>query len=350
MNIPITSSGQIPSSNFTPSGALVGFETARFLAAIFVVWIHASIDVKLNIHPDAGFLGRFAVPFFVLSSVFFASLSVWSRPDQRFSKYFNTRFARIYLPFIAWSCVYILLKVMQGRSPPLSFALLWDGGSYQLWYLPYIFVLCICIFPAQWLVFRLQHHAKKIAALFMMLGLAVALIPKTWLGDMSLLSSNTPYLWLGALPSVFFGFALACIYAFDDRRIWASPRLIWFCVWVGGGLAVICILASCVFVEFASMLNNTSGLALGVFALGISFAPRFWLSELVKKLSPLGKVSFGIYLTHIIFIGPLRSVAASYGLNTTISFALLATVLASLSSMFLVIGLLRIRWLGWMVR
>ena len=98
------------------------------------------------------------------------------------------------------------------------------------------------------------------------------------------------------------------------------------------------------------MFYNVAGLGLGISALSFSLTPESKLSLWIKRLAPLGKLSFGIYLAHILFLGPMRSVAARYGWNTTLSFATVATLFAVLASMLLTLGLLRIRWLRWLVK
>ena len=72
---------------------------------------------------------------------------------------------------------------------------------------------------------RLGLHVWKVVAVFTLIGLAFALTPLNWFGDIRLFGSNTPYLWLGALPSVFFGFALVCVYRFGDWKIFAVPQV-----------------------------------------------------------------------------------------------------------------------------
>jgi peptidoglycan/LPS O-acetylase OafA/YrhL len=325
---------------FHQPGMLSSFEALRFFAAVFVVWIHASIGVDITIHPDSGFAGRFAVPFFALSSAFFTALSVWGKPKLIFSDYVLQRLRRIYLPFAAWTAIYICLKAIGGRHPQWSLSLFLGGGSYHLWFLPFVFALCLLIFPLSRLLKLYPASSMKMAVGMALLGVMAAAIPDVWIPETNV--SNTLKLWLGPIPAAIWGFVLAYFYGFHDRA-WLTRKFFRF---AGVPFAVFCILASIGQFE-VRFLYNLAALSLAIWALAINEKIGTVFPVKIKYAS-LGSLAFGIYLSHIMFLGPMRSIAASYGLETTVTFAVLATLLVLLVSSVFTFVLLKIRWLRWL--
>ena len=77
--------------------------------------------------------------------------------SRKLGGYAWDRFLRIYLPFICWTALYLGFKFVQMRVLPNSAAragegfslgawILWDGGSYHLWFLPYICLMTVLAF------------------------------------------------------------------------------------------------------------------------------------------------------------------------------------------------------------
>ena len=92
------------------------------------------------------------MPFFACATVFFVWKGLVDKPGQSLPSYVRSRFIRIYVPFLAWSVIYLLFKAVKGVAlpnqpndfPGLEF--LWTGSFYHLWFLPFIFVASIAVF------------------------------------------------------------------------------------------------------------------------------------------------------------------------------------------------------------
>src|SRR5690242_94500 len=90
-----------------------GLDAARFIGAAGIVWLHT-----LQINPHYGWLGeagRFAVPFFTFAAIVMLGESLRvprlkTATPRTFSKYLNSRFTRIYIPFLVWTVLYYVWR------------------------------------------------------------------------------------------------------------------------------------------------------------------------------------------------------------------------------------------------
>jgi peptidoglycan/LPS O-acetylase OafA/YrhL len=131
---------------------LIGIELGRGLSTFAVVLVHSGDETwGAPIDPNAiGFrlLFYFAVPFFLLTAFYFMT----AKSDQGNSKKFwKSRFQRICVPYILWSLVFFLSRVIvfsvghklerlqQLLADPLSLIFL-GGASYHLYFLPLLIV------------------------------------------------------------------------------------------------------------------------------------------------------------------------------------------------------------------
>src|SRR6267142_6600505 len=81
-------------------------DAARAIAACALVWIHTAQSSLSRFHV----LGRFGTSFFVLAAVFFLFNRLGSSPPPPFGTYALKRFRRLYIPFLAWSLIYLLIR------------------------------------------------------------------------------------------------------------------------------------------------------------------------------------------------------------------------------------------------
>ena len=161
------------------------FDLARLLAAYAIVWVHAS---RLPALQSSKALGRFAVPFFVFGAVFFVIDGLRRRPWRGFAEYARSRFVRIYLPFLAWSVVYLGLKLVKAALLPEQpndmpgWSLFWAGSFYHLWFMPFILVVSLAAFGLGKAVLGRPRAEAALAAGCAVAGLAVALAPTSAFG------------------------------------------------------------------------------------------------------------------------------------------------------------------------
>ena len=168
-------------------------------------------------------LTRFAVPFFVAACVFLVFQGVRRKPQRAFLEYARSRFVRIYLPFLAWSAVYLAFKAIksvslpeQPNQYPSGLHVLWAGGFYHLWFMPFILVVSLAAFALAKAVYGREWWRWPVAITLLAAGLAIGL-PRI----AGILSPNSDpphhildplYYMLDALPAAFWGAALGLIY------------------------------------------------------------------------------------------------------------------------------------------
>jgi probable poly-beta-1,6-N-acetyl-D-glucosamine export protein len=130
----------------------------RILAILSVLLIHTSTKV-LELthfdfvgHPFSFFINqltRFAVPVFFLISAFLLELTY--PQNFKYITYIKQRFLRLFLPYLFWSLIYFYIIYPGGNNFPL--ALLSGGASYQLYFIPSLFVF--------YLFFPLLHNCQN---------------------------------------------------------------------------------------------------------------------------------------------------------------------------------------------
>src|SRR3954469_19111484 len=83
-------------------------DAARGLGSLGVIWVHTIIDSP-DLAKTAAF-ARYGTAFFAVTAIFFLLHGISSKPDESFVKYATQRFRRLYIPFLAWSLIYLLLR------------------------------------------------------------------------------------------------------------------------------------------------------------------------------------------------------------------------------------------------
>src|SRR5947207_12944270 len=81
-------------------------DAARVIAALGLVWIHTTQSSLSRFH----ILGRFGTSFFVLATIFFLFHRLGSSPRPTYGEYALKRFRRLYIPFMAWSLIYLVIR------------------------------------------------------------------------------------------------------------------------------------------------------------------------------------------------------------------------------------------------
>lgn len=280
----------------TSSDRIWTLDAARLVASIGIVWCHS-----VPVGAPAGMYGVYGTPFFTLVAVFFLLRGTRNHPDRGFLGYAASRATRLYLPFLAWSAAYFLVRnlksVLFGEE---LLALRPDhflrGTSMQLWFLPFVFLACVAVFPlARWLTRRPPNRPAALACAVACAAGAVAfaLFPKPPFLDWGRNWYFVERSW-EVVPAVGLGVALFIAVAR------ASPKLT--CpVWLGllGLVLSVGCLVSFHFLGFSLLGKNLAGLGLMLFAL----CPL--PGAFIKRLASAAPYSIGIYLIH-----PLFTVAA----------------------------------------
>ena len=327
---------------------LARFDAARFLAAAAVVWVHAAFHAHAAGGAPLRELGSFAVPFFTVAAIFFTAGSVGRRAPS-LASHVGSRFLRLYGPFAAWSVVYAAVRAVQARGHGLGttvgYPLLYNGGSYHLWFLPYIFVVTAAVYPLAVLLSRRPSLGTPLAAAAAAAGAALVLVPTPRAFDPeSFFALRCAW---PQLASVCWGVALASVY-YTGGRAWLEGRSVGR---VGAAL-VLCGLAAPLAARWEPVLNlasNVAGLGLAVWSLAPTGGGAAGPSRAESVLAGLGRTSYGIYLSHALFVGVLRAATARRLPESYLSTAVFIWAAGLAGSLLLTLLLTRVRWLRWLI-
>jgi peptidoglycan/LPS O-acetylase OafA/YrhL len=270
---------------------LHGVEAARFLAILGVVWFHAIQSPQLA---PSGVLGRSSVGFFTLAAMLFLVQSV-NRRHRSIPAYTLDRLLRLGIPFVAWSAINLAVMFAINRAgyhidlPTFSSALFADGGTIHLWYIPFLFVASILIYPftlwmrnnpaRRWIIFTLCIAI----ALSLDLGLFDAL-PKPTIPLLTRFAETTAERW----SAVYWGVAFAILWFNGLNRSRLRIPLA-----IAGGL----LLLSATIWEWNFHIIGPLKTYAGFGLLALSLAP--WNYNWVRALAPLGRLTPGVYFAHM---------------------------------------------------
>jgi surface polysaccharide O-acyltransferase-like enzyme len=284
------------------------------------------------------------VPFFTCVGVLFVvekarrqSLAAWPR-------WALARAARLYLPFLAWSAVYVAFKVVKkGLVPeqPNDFGgwemLVW-GGAYHLWFLPFMLVVSVAVFPIASLAGG-QGPARTVLA-----GVAgaAAVCIACWPCPVGWPAGDSARCVWDALPAAAAGCCWGLL-ARPSRTAGSQTRLgPWLGLWLGGALFVVSMLALAALGR-SILLETIAGLGLGMAA--IHWPPM----KFPRLLVTLGQLAYGIYCSHLLFIKIGESVASKLHVRSTTGLDIALFLMAALASSACAWWLARWRATRWLV-
>lgn len=180
-----------------------GFDFIRPIAAFSVVWIHgrfgSSWTEKLN--P----LNAYAVPVFIAISMFLFAWQIIGKKRRNFRDMLLTRIQRLIIPFFLWTLIYLAIRLFKARVVHEPFEINWvetlvfKGSSYQLWYLPNLFYLCILFFPLLNVAVRNRKIASVVIGFIVLLSAVVLWYTPA---DISRADWLTRHLFLYFVPSL----------------------------------------------------------------------------------------------------------------------------------------------------
>ena len=315
------------------------FDLARLLGAYAIVWVHVSRVPALQ---SSKALGRFAVPFFVFGAVFFVIDGLRRRPWRGFAEYTRSRFVRIYLPFLAWSVVYLGLKLVKAALLPEQpndmpgWSLLWAGSFYHLWFMPFILVVSLAAFGLGKAVLGRPRAEAALAAGCAVAGLAAALTPISAFGFPS---TGRGAALAAAVPAAFWAVAFAVVYRGPVARHLKRPAALI----AAGVLAVVA--TAWIWRCGGSSTPAATLAAAGVMVLALGPSVTGW----VARLGTFGPLAYGIYLSHLLVIKLLESLLAKLGAPICWELDFGVFVVSAALSTLLAWALSRRRWSRWLV-
>ena len=335
-------------------------DAAKFMAAVGVIWIHTCQTPSTT---GLASLGRFAVPFFTAAAGYLMVLSLQRKADVSLWSFAASRLQRLYLPFLAWSGIYVAFRwaktlLFGGNESAL---VTWDifilGGAYHLWFIPYLLVASIAGFLLIRFVNGSCSRQQNAATICYVIGLILAIILN--FGDetngvvpLTAESEHVLAFMAMATPAFLWGLSLGWLqsanFSQQNRACFASSSLT-----IILSLTVIFLVTT--MLTFASgrsaLLESASGLALLLLAIygGLHFegsgANNVWL-EFVRKL---GQISFGIYFSHLVFIKVAEVFAAKLDVSDSVQTTTALFVVVVISSVIFSLIANRIRATRWLV-
>jgi surface polysaccharide O-acyltransferase-like enzyme len=316
---------------------LAWLDFTRLFAAYAIVWLHTPHSTQLA---PWGVLGRFAVPFFTAGAVFFVLDGLRRQPDRTFREYTANRFRRIYLPFLAWSIIYLVLKAVKKLALPdepndfPGIEVLWTGTYWHLWFMPFILAVTLSTFVVGKRTVGHVDIEWPLSFTMLIIGIVIAWIdPPNWVAT----DANFCSLAWNAFPSVCWGLALALAFPTGLRRVVANQITTFLAV---GAFAVsISWLAA---FGRNNVVENLAGTLLFIAALQPK-SPQW-----VNRVGRFGSVAFGIYLAHPLVIKICEFVATKLHCANSWPLDLLIFGIAAIVSTWLAWVLARSRRTRWL--
>jgi len=333
------------------SEQILAVDALRFVGIAGVVWAHC-VGEQLG---QAYVLGRFGTPLFAFISAYFLALTVQKARYVDLSSYASARAEYLLLPYVAWCIIYYCMMYMKcillgGASfPELRFSQLLTGTAYHLWYLPFLMAANVIAFPILKRSLRSERSRRRLVVGLLVLMPLLALLPKpvevqrevssagslaggqaVRVGPFDLRGLHRDVVdtlgWVeeswGRLPSFLLGLAVG-MGAAGFRRFTCS---LWRSVGLGLIMAVGGIAGMWVW-GIGPAVQTLSGLGAGL----IAFSPL--RGPLIAWLAGLGRYSYGVYLTHLLFVNAFQTLGRGLNLPVTWWLCVIYLVLALAASL-----------------
>lgn len=342
-------------------------DSARFLAAVGVIWLHVCQFPEIVSGSAAG---RFAVPFFSATAAYLLVGSLLRSKNQPPVRTFiTTKLGRLYPPFLAWSLIYVLLNTLHdwwvggtnhgshgatGMNDPERGLLFWGrdlwlfGGDYHLWFLPFILATSLMLYPV--VCFSRKHPEQRLslALAAFLLGILLAIVL-----SMSPEIDHPLGYMLMALPSLLWGAALAWLHRSASAEGFSrAPRksianlsppslstssLVGLLLLFATSVWCLLELGRSVFFESAA----------GTMILVVALHCPTWLRS--PWLARCGRVSLGIYCSHLLFLKALQPLIGPPAWSSPWIGAIVMATVVTIAATSLSLLLARSRTTRWLV-
>ncbi len=330
-----------PASNLPPAAARRNpmLDASRLIAALAILMMHTLESAHF---PRQGEVGRFATPFFIVAAIYLLTVSMRRNWDRPFLPYAWQRFIRLYVPFLGWGVLSGLAMLLKHRfvsgSPiaPLGWSDLLTGRSFQLWFLPFLFLVCLVMFwVCRWVAPATQPVKTAVAAGAIVLGLTAPYVPMPFSNELARTSYAyfTGLSWESLSP-VLFGLALALL----------PPRWVPTSAWQAVIGLAFTIASMCFVVKYGRnlLLESLAGTAFMIFALAN------WRSPVVVALARFPFLIYGIYLSQGIVLETVQTALGRAHVSPSLMFEVAVFFLTACLCILLCFGLNKssiTRWL-----
>ncbi|MCS7469435.1 acyltransferase [Stieleria sp. ICT_E10.1] len=302
-----------------------GFDALRVAGMLAVIYIHAS-DTNDVVEWGMRYLG-FAVPCFLMMSAFLAQQTIL-RKNIAPIDWITRKFKRLAPSYFAWTAIYLAVRFAKSMATGEQLesgilgSIFWGDASHQLYFVPFLFYSFVL-----WTgLMRLARRRPVTTAGL----LAVSTVIFVW--QASAIEASLPAnRWFIGKNMAWFPIGMLFAIVVEQLR----EKREWF-FWPILALLVVMLLSD---------FLNVYAISTVVFALAIAAqrpAPD-WLKH-------LSIYSFGVYLSHVLFIEGMQFIAPRLGLNLqSISVTLGIMVIAGLFSYATCMLLGQSKWSRWSV-
>jgi len=302
------------------------FDILRGVAIIFVVGIHTFPTNAGTFEMAVRQLIQCAVPLFIAISGYFIGKKKLSTGTKYFS-FLKKQLPRVYIPMLVWSLPWIFLGVRGGSSPIATILFSLIGGMCVFYFVPLIMQYYALTPLVQWAVRKHAVSGGAVSLLLMLAGVG------TFVYIQHILCLNLPLALICSPFPVWCLFYYIGVVAAYGKMPAVNP---WW--WVAGYFLSIpvCFLEISYLQPFGHTVWGLkfSGHLISFFAVMFVFSPSVIKSlnvpSMNKTLSILaytGRISFVIYLTHIL---NLMVIGRIIGTNNCWALRCFATILLTI--------------------
>lgn len=301
----------------------IEMDMLRGMAILAVILIHISSGETGTFYLIINQLSRFAVPIFLFLSGLGLTLS--DKLNEGYFIFLKKRISKVLPLYLLWTIIYSLVTLKENISAlGLVKSVILGNAFYHLYYVPLIIAFYI-LYPL------LKRMARNKVAMIVILLVTIASQLTGWLFDISILKDTRNLLnW-----SIYFvlGIWFANNYEAVKQKLKSYPKITMTLLFV----TVVGIVS-----ETFLYLNSNHSLADATTSmrptiilytvLFISFIMIVkWSNKTVTNvINELSKLSYGIYLSHALFLSGWYEVFPKIGLHK-------GTVLFAVSSFFIVL-------------
>jgi surface polysaccharide O-acyltransferase-like enzyme len=288
--------------------------------------------------------GAWGTAFLNTLAGFFVVYAARRHADRSLVWFAGHRTWRLYGTFVVWSAMYFGARgvnyVLFHKKTELDWR--WDlfffGTTYHLWFLPYLLIVTLATLPL--VRFALRSHAAMVgtAVCLVLAAMCLLLLPEPEMFTIGGRSAAPAFQIYSRFPGFLIGLAIG-LWMLAGFRPNVQLRHALVCV----AFIVLAMYLSLTTELPRHILNRLGATAAFIVAL----AP--WQGPIARFLGGMGRLAFGVYLCHVLFVEGFISAAS--GAKLAPSFGLdMAIFLAALASSFaFVYGVRKTRWLAWLI-
>ena len=321
-------------------------DVVRLIAAAGIVFTHAGESPAFDCW---GNCFRFGVPFFLFASLYYQSASLCRNPDRTLIQLIRARVTRLYIPFLAWSVIYLLVRdlnrIIFFREMPvaLHLSMLWTGTEYHLWFLPFLLMCSTLFIVMERALFRHDPRLRWPAiGIAIGIGLAIANGPMPLMPRVTEATFDSPSFtyvqWWLAMPAASWALAFTWLTMMAPIVSSFTPAV---------GLAGLALATAC---SLRQAMHGIELLPRGISGLGCIIAALSpWPGRSIPRLARLGRMGYGIYLCHVIPVEIIHVISHRCHLVPGAALDVSTFALSLVASFCIVRMLARMPRLAWLI-